>query len=484
MEGYVVSLIIFTAVFALFSLGLNLQWGFTGLINFGHVAFMTVGAYLVVILTSQGYLQAVPLQMLEQFTWMQVTPLSGLLVALSGVLPAQLPIWLALLVGAATAALLGLVVGLATLRLREDYLAIVTIGLAEMLRLVAVNEQWLTRGTFGIQQFPVPLSQLQPNLLVRLLMVAVLTAIAGLGLWQLWRWVRRQVRDARAAALLRSGLGLLAYLGALVGALTLAVLLIQGLAWITAGALLRSPAGLAALPEWSLSLLLLALMGGVSWGFARLARVWFPQLPAREAATALLAAIAIGGIGLWVYGYAASALYHYERNPTKTGLMWLSVILVTLVYALLQRLVNSPWGRVLKAIREDEQVARALGKNAFWYKLQSLMIGGAIAGVAGALYAWQLTTVYPDNFRPLETFNAWTIVVLGGAGSNAGTLLGAAIFWIYQTATRFTLEDIVPLSSAQLGAFRIMLIGLMLMVLMIWRPQGILGRQEELTLDR
>ncbi|MEO0409976.1 MAG: branched-chain amino acid ABC transporter permease, partial [Cyanobacteria bacterium P01_A01_bin.135] len=360
---------------------------------------------------------------------------------------------------------------------REDYLAIVTIGLAELLRLVAVNEQWLTRGTFGIQQFPVPLSELQPNALVRLLMIVVLTAIAGLGLWRLGCWARRQAQGATTAALVRSGLGLLAYLAALAGALTAVVLLIQGLA--RAATQFDWP-----LPDWGLSLLLLALMAAVARGFVGLASRWLGQLPAREEATALLAAIAIVVAGVWVYGYAASALSHYERNPTKTGLMWLAVMVVAGVYALLQRLVNSPWGRVLKAIREDEQVARALGKNAFWYKLQSLMLGGAIAGVAGALYAWQLTTVYPDNFRPLETFNAWTIVVLGGAGSNAGTLLGAAIFWIYQTATRFTLEDMVPLSSAQLGAFRIMLIGLLLMVLMIWRPQGILGSKEELTLDR
>ncbi|NET39255.1 MAG: branched-chain amino acid ABC transporter permease [Cyanothece sp. SIO1E1] len=101
-----------------------------------------------------------------------------------------------------------------------------------------------------------------------------------------------------------------------------------------------------------------------------------------------------------------------------------------------------------------------------------------------ALYAWQLTTVYPDNFKPLLTFNAWTIVVLGGAGNNVGPLLGAAIFWAYDTLTRFGLRDYIPLDSARLGAFRIMLIGLLLMVLMIWRPQGVLGKKEELTLGR
>jgi neutral amino acid transport system permease protein len=112
------------------------------------------------------------------------------------------------------------------------------------------------------------------------------------------------------------------------------------------------------------------------------------------------------------------------------------------------------------------------------------MLGGFIAGLAGALYAWQLTVVYPDNFQPLLTFNAWTIVVLGGAGNNLGTILGAAIFWAYQSVTRFILSDIIPLDDARLGAFRVMMIGLLLMVLMVWRPQGILGNKEELTLGR
>ena len=146
--------------------------------------------------------------------------------------------------------------------------------------------------------------------------------------------------------------------------------------------------------------------------------------------------------------------------------------------------MRSPWGRVLKAIREDEEVARALGKNVFWYKLQSLMLGGAITGLSGALYVWQLTAVYPDQFKPIATFNGWTIVVLGGTGNNIGTLLGATIFWTYQTVSRFFLDDLFPFTDAQLGALRIMLIGLLLIVLMMVRPQGLLGKSDELTLDR
>jgi neutral amino acid transport system permease protein len=102
-------------------------------------------------------------------------------------------------------------------------------------------------------------------------------------------------------------------------------------------------------------------------------------------------------IGVALYGAGVVALYDYA-NYEKAGLMLLSVLVLGLVLWRLETLVRSPWGRVLKAIREDEEIPKALGKNVFWYKLQSLMLGGAIAGVAGALYAWQLTTIYPDNF--------------------------------------------------------------------------------------
>jgi neutral amino acid transport system permease protein len=162
--------------------------------------------------------------------------------------------------------------------------------------------------------------------------------------------------------------------------------------------------------------------------------------------------------------------------------MLLLLVVLTLTFWFLERMLASPWGRILKAIREDEEVARALGKNVFWYKLQSFMLGGAIAGIAGAFYAWQLTFINPDGFTTLITFQAWTIVILGGAGNNVGTLLGATIFWAYNTATRFILKDIIPLDDARLGAFRLMVIGLLLIVLIIWRPQGILGKKEELTL--
>lgn len=99
--------------------------------------------------------------------------------------------------------------------------------------------------------------------------------------------------------------------------------------------------------------------------------------------------------------------------------------------------------------------------------------------MAGSFYAWQLTFINPDGFVSLITFQAWTIVVLGGAGNNMGTLLGAALFWAYTALTRF-----IPLDGGRLEALRMMLIGLVLIILMMWRPQGILGKKEELSLGR
>jgi neutral amino acid transport system permease protein len=218
-----------------------------------------------------------------------------------------------------------------------------------------------------------------------------------------------------------------------------------------------------------------------------LGRLWQTMRRQPEGRSRWLTRTLMGGIagaGIWLYGLAATALQNYGENPARNGLLFISVLVLAVTFGALEKLVRSPWGRVLKAIREDEQVAKALGKNVFFYKLQSLMLGGFIAGIAGALFAWQISTVYPTNFEPLITFNAWTIVVLGGAGNNAGTLLGAAIFWAYTALTR-DLDKVFPVLAAdQLGALRIMLIGLILMVLMIWRPQGILGNQDELTLGR
>ncbi|CEJ43094.1 branched-chain amino acid ABC transporter permease [Umezakia ovalisporum] len=376
MVEYLIFLAISTTIFALFSLGLNLQWGFTGLINFGHIAFMTLGAYTTVVLSFKGF-----------------------------------PLVICVLFGAAAASFLGLIIGLATLRLREDYLAIVTIGVGELIRLVVNNQElpvgdtWIS-GAFGVQSYPIPLST-EPNLFFRLVMMALLTVLTVLTFFWLWRWVSMAEK----------------------------FLLANGGRKFTAKEDLAS--------RWGVGIVL----------------------------ALLTAAIYIAGM---------MGLYNYKP---KAGLMLLSLLVLGFVFWRLQILVRSPWGRVLKAIREDEEVPRAMGKNVFWYKVQSLMLGGAIAGIAGAFFAWQLSAIYPDNFQPQLTFDAWIIVILGGSGNNIGTILGAVIFFTYDAMTREFLPKIFTnLSSDQLGAFRIMVIGLILMILMMWRPQGILGKKEELTL--
>ncbi|MBD2528287.1 branched-chain amino acid ABC transporter permease [Nostoc flagelliforme FACHB-838] len=377
MVDYLIFLAISTALFALFALGLNLQWGFTGLINFGHIAFMTLGAYTTVLLSLKG-----------------------------------VPLLISAVAGAIVAALLGLVIGFATLRLREDYLSIVTIGTGELIRLVVNNQElpvgdtWIS-GAFGVQSYPIPLST-EPNLFVRLVMIGLLTLLTAVAFFTLWRWIRI-TQISRTTDLGK-----------------------------------RTTSKQEFISRLGVGILL----------------------------AALAAAIYISGV---------IGLYNY--NP-KAGLMLVLLLVLALVYWRLEILVRSPWGRILKAIREDEEIPKALGKNVFWYKLQSLMLGGAIAGIAGAFFAWQLGAIYPDNFQPQITFDTWIMVILGGSGNNVGTILGAVIFFAYDALTREVLPRIVTLDEARLGAFRIMVIGLILMVLMIWRPQGILGKKEELTLGK
>lgn len=429
MVGYLISLAISIATYALFSLGLNLQWGFTGLINFGHIAFMTLGAYTTVLLSVKG-----------------------------------VPLIIAALAGGLLAAFLGLLIGLSTLRLREDYLAIVTIGVSEVVRLIATNEEKLTNGTRGVVGFPLPLNDGDLNIVFKMGMSGILTAIVGLSVWKLWQWLSQLPQGDRLKSRNRKVLLFLGYIVCL-AFLTLSL-------WLG----LSVDSIFLALAIGPLALGMVLPYFGLEQPLVQIKKQSWNTHLALGAST-----FAFGLIGMIYWANLAGLWDNYNY---KAGLLWLLIVAVALVFWRLQALVNSPWGRVLKAIREDEEVAKALGKNVFRYKLQSLMMGGAIAGIAGAFYAWQLTFINPDGFVPLVTFNAWIIVVLGGSGNNVGTLLGAAIFWAYDAVTRLVLPNLLHMDSARLGAFRVMLIGLLMIVLMMWRPQGILGKKEELTLGR
>ena len=285
-------------IYGIFALGLNLQWGYAGLLNFGHVAFMAIGAYATILLSMNGI---------------------------------SLP--LAVLAGMILAGVAGAFLGVATLKLREDYLAIVTIGFSEILRFLLLNEAWLTKGSFGLYGYPRPFQDL------------------------------------------------------------------------------------------------------------------------------------------------------VSAQDYNLLLMCIVVFALAVIYALLEILARSPWGRVLKSIRDDEAVSVSLGKNAFQYKIQTLALGSAIAALSGSLLAFYLQYINPMNFQPVETFYAWIIVIMGGSGNNRGTIIGAILLWGFFSTTRF-IEGYLYFSPSAASATRIVLIGTILIVLMMFRPQGILGRKEELAIGR
>ena len=162
-------------------------------------------------------------------------------------------------------------------------------------------------------------------------------------------------------------------------------------------------------------------------------------------------------------------------------LTWISIIVVLLI---LSRLKKSPWGRALRAVREDEDAVRALGKNAVLLKLQSFMLGAAIGGLSGIFLVFNYGTVQASTFVPVLTFYVWAALILGGVGSLGGPALGAVIFWVIIAGTdsisRFLFES--P-DGQQLAGVRFVIVGLLIMFFMIFRPSGILGKKEELLLD-
>lgn len=288
MIAYLIAIATLVGVRALLTLGLNVQWGLTGLVNLGVVAFFAVGAYTSALLAVGG-------------------------APLAAAWPAAV----------ALAAVAGAGVAMVALRLREDYLAIVTLGFGEVLRLFLLNEAWLTRGANGVTAVPRPL-------------------------------------HARFTA-------------------------------------------------------------------------------------------------------------HYD-------LFYLLLVLsaVTLVYLALERLRRSPFGRVLRAIREDETVASIAGKPVFRFKVQAFSIGAAIAGLAGILFAHYLAYVEPNMFLPQESLLVWLALILGGSGNNRGALLGSLVLLGLLEGSRF-LKDAIPLlTGARLAAAQQILVGVVLVALMIRRPEGLL----------
>jgi neutral amino acid transport system permease protein len=453
LANFLVTLLTFIAIYSLFGIGLNVKFGFTGLIDFGHVAYFMVGAYVTVVLTmppgggsTYGGLGGL-----------------GLPLFFGGLFPGgEFVGWfLGVLAGMVAAAVVSLLVGVPTLRLREDYLAITALGIATILNAAFNNEEWLFNGPYGVRSVHRPLADAFP---------------VGFG-------------SFRVNAVVLGGLSVLAL--AYAGYRTFGVLRGVGprSGLLVSGAVAALVAGFFAVSRVEA----VAVVAGLVL-FAVAVAVGRRALSAGDRVEPLLALAVVEVFLLWyvvqplltgsVSDVVRNVLWLFAPDAGPAGgldynrfLLLLSGSFLAAGYLWVQRTVKSPYGRVLRSVREDEDVPQALGKPTFRYKTQALMFGSGLAGAAGSLWAVKIGFIDPSQFGPLVTFYAFTAVIIGGTANNRGVVLGTAIYWIINSGTRF-LDDAVPSEySVQVAAARLMLIGGVLVVILYYRREGILGEQ-------
>lgn len=297
LVNYLIFFLSIASIYAVLSLGLNIQWGYAGILNIGIGAFFAVGAYASAIVTtaqSDDYLGGF-----------------------------GAPFILGAIAAMAIAGLLAFFVGLITVTLRSDYLAIATIGISEIVRLVLKNEAWLTNGVRGIAGIPDP----------------------------------------------------------------------------------------------------------------------------------------------WLAG-----------NPI--AFLGLLLLLLALVYWLSERAYRAPWGRVLRALREDEPATLAAGKNVLAFRLQAFVLGSMVMGLAGALYAHFVGFISPEAFQPeFATFLVWVMLIAGGSGNTRGAILGAFAIWGIWSGTELLTNLLPPALTTRASTLRLLLIGVLLQLILLARPAGLLPEQ-------
>jgi branched-chain amino acid transport system permease protein len=199
------------------------------------------------------------------------------------------------------------------------------------------------------------------------------------------------------------------------------------------------------------------------------------------------------GLGGYHAGFRAAnpfpeGTYGFGPWTWTADQLWVRVfglILLAIAIYLVWALMRSPWGRVLKGIREDEDAVRSLGKNVFAYKMQALIIGGIFGALGGVVFALP-SAVIPATYTTSLTFFLWTILLLGGAATVFGPAVGSVIFWVIMAFLDNVLpalasEGILPMTPIQAGILRFILVGVALMLIVIFRPQGIFGNKRELT---
>jgi branched-chain amino acid transport system permease protein len=311
--AYLVSFAIMAGIYAVFCLGLNIQWGYTGLFNIGIAGFFCIGAYSSAMITTPK-----PTGIYAHY----VHQIFGL----------NLPFVVGLVGAAVICGIIAFLIGIPTLKLGEDYLAIATLGIAETFRLIFNNEHWLANGPRGLMGLPQPF---------------------------------------------------------------------QGLI-----------------------------------------------------------------------------------DPKNYNYIYLVIIVIIMVviYIAIEKAIRSPWGRVLRGIREDEVSAAMSGKDIFHFKMQSLVFGSMVMGIGGALYAHYTKSISPDVFTPLYgTFIIWVMLMAGGSGNNKGAVLGAYAIWAIWIGTKF-MTDFLPYTlKARAPYIRFLIIGILLEIILIYRPQGLLGEEKKVS---
>jgi len=184
----------------------------------------------------------------------------------------------------------------------------------------------------------------------------------------------------------------------------------------------------------------------------------------------------------------------YTPLQFRADQVWLLVCawpLVGLCCLITFLLMRSPWGRVVKAIREDEDAVRSLGKNTYWYKMQSLMVGGVFGAMAGIVFAMSKQSVNPDDYATKFTFTALAVLILGGTARVLGPVVGAVIFIgclqgldviMRQAISAGYVPDWLPVDVNKVAIIRLIFVGVTLVLLMVFRPQGILGDRREVAI--
>jgi branched-chain amino acid transport system permease protein len=316
----------FVAIYGIFSLGLNVQWGYTGVFNFGVMAFFLVGANTAAIITKPP----------ASSEFVQYVGGFGNKLAFIPVLDSSQ--WLPFLFGVAGAAvcagILAFLVSIPALRLREDYLAIATIGVAELLRRITIEQRGLVNGTRGLTGIPRPLGDL------------------------------------------------------------------------------------------------------------------------------------------------------VDTGDYKYVMLGIAVLTLVIVYVAIERGIRSPWGRVLRALREDELTTAASGKNVFAFKSQGFVVGAMIMGIGGAIYAYANGAVSPDTFTHFfGTFIFWAMLIVGGSGNNKGAILGAYVVWGLWTITLQVQGYPLPtVISSRIFFIRDFMLGSLIVVVLLLRPQGLLPEERRVSI--